>query len=90
MPVQDAPHQELVPPKTNGLRESSVPTTEKESMDANTLANLESQLANAQTLLANHMEKIKELEATLAGYEHVKDEVSALKAELAQTPLTVC
>lgn len=87
VPVQDAPHQELVPPKTDGLRESSVPTTEKESMDANTLANLESQLANAQTLLANHMEKIKELEATLAGYEHVKDEVSALKAEITQTKL---
>lgn len=87
VPVQDAPHQELVPPKTDGLRESPVPTTEKESMDSNALANLESQLANAQTLLANHMEKIKELESTLAGYKHVKDEVSALKAELAQTKL---
>lgn len=87
VPVQEAPHQKLVPPKTDGLRESSIPTTEKESMGANTLANLESQLANTQTMLANHMEKIKELEATLAGYEHLKDEVSALKAEIAQTKL---
>ena len=85
VPVQDAPHQELVPP--SAPHDHSSDSTKQAQLNPASTASLETQLANTHNLLASHVEKIKHLEETLASYERVKDEFSSLKCEVEEMRL---
>ena len=85
VPVQDAPHQELVP--ASAPHDHSSDSTKQAQLNPASTASLETQLANTHKLLASHVEKIKHLEETLASYERVKDEFSSLKCELEEMRL---
>lgn len=85
VPVQDAPHQELVP--ASAPHDHSSDSTKQAQLNPASTASLETQLANTHKLLASHVEKIKHLEETLASYERAKDEFSSLKCELEEMRL---
>ena len=85
VPVQDAPHQELVPASVP--HDHSSDSTKQAQLNPASAASLETQLANTHNLLASHVEKIKHLEETLASYERVKDEFSSLKCEVEEMRL---
>lgn len=85
VPVQDAPHQELVPAPVP--HEHSGDSTKQAHANPTSMVGLETQLANTQNMLASHVEKIKHLEATLASYERVKDEMLSLKCEMEEMRL---
>lgn len=85
VPVQDAPHQELVP--ASAPHDHSSDSTKQVQLNPASAASLETQLANTHKLLASHVEKIKHLEETLASYERVKDEFSSLKCEVEEMRL---
>lgn len=85
VPVQDAPHQELVP--ASAPYDHSSDSTKQAQLNPASAASLETQLANTHNLLASHVEKIKHLEETLASYERVKDEFSSLKCEVEEMRL---
>ena len=85
VPVQDAPHQELVP--ASAPHDHSSDSTKQVQLNPASAASLETQLAHTHNLLASHVEKIKHLEETLASYERVKDEFSSLKCEVEEMRL---
>ena len=85
VPVQDAPHQELVP--ASAPHDHSSDSTKQAQLNPASTASLETQLANTHNVLASHVEKIKHLEETLASYERVKDEFSSLKCEVEEMRL---
>lgn len=85
VPVQDAPYQELVPALVPHGHSSD--STKQAHANATSMAGLETQLANTHNMMAAHVEKIKHLEATLASYEHVKDEILSLKCEVEEMRL---
>lgn len=85
VPVQDAPHQELVP--ASAPHDHSSDSTKQAQLNPASTASLETQLANTHKLLASHVEKIKHLEETLASYERAKDEFSSLKCEVEEMRL---
>lgn len=85
VPVQDAPYQELVPALVPHGHSSD--STKQAHANPTSMAGLETQLANTHNMMAAHVEKIKHLEATLASYEHVKDEILSLKCEVEEMRL---
>ncbi|WFD33160.1 hypothetical protein MSPP1_004218 [Malassezia sp. CBS 17886] len=84
-PLPTAPHPHLVPTRSTGHGVDPSPSRDAHAIDAAAFASLESQLASTQAMLAGHVEKMRGLEATLAAYEHIKEEVDAVKQQLEST-----
>ena len=73
-------YQHLVP--SGGEGEAAKDGAREYNVDAGTLASLETKLSGAHALLTDHVDRIKSLESTLAEYQGMKDEVSALKQQV--------
>lgn len=76
------PPPPLPPPYQPGRPHQAPPPQPGRDAHAQTLAAVQSQLAETQASLASHMEKIRSLEGMLAEHEVIKREVSALRSQM--------
>ena len=79
-PTKTPGYQDMVPPKGG----SDAPSVDKMTVTA-----LEEQLANTQSLMSEHVERIKGLESTFAEMRSLKDQINVLHEQLQDARRTI-